>query len=167
MRLGLRRPLSELSQALVPLSTGVLCGFFAAPPTTPSSQASGAVPAEIRVNLGPGMAKVDGALFASSDAEPLVDFPLPDPPVLAVGQGMYGVTLMGLDRSVEPPSHQILTVWAAPFDDEPIYPTHENILAVLEDSFLIDQYARLFAYNIARTGDTSISVWIDNSTRDA
>ena len=168
MRLGLRRPVSELAEVLTPLSTGVLSGLFAGYPTTPCSQATGAVPASIRFNLWPGMIKVDGALFTSPDPDPMVDYPIPnDPPVLTVGQGAYGVVLFGLDRSVEPPSHQMVAVWAAPFDDEPIYPTHEDVLAALEGYSFIDKYARMFMIGISRTGDTSVSVWIDNTTRDA
>lgn len=171
LRLGLRRPTPTLGQML---GTRVISGLFVSEATLASSQASGAVPPVARVNVEAGTAIVSGVSLISPtprvnfllDNSSYVETPLP---ILEVGQSVYGTIVLGSVYYDEiTASCDIFTVWSTPYggEDEPTFASDAEIkdFLVTTQGYL-PEYAVLATYQIARTGDTAISTYVENNVR--
>lgn len=174
----LQNPASALSKQIKALSAGdfaalerwrrnrVIWGLGVVDSTTPSSQATGAVPPTVLVTVGKGSLLVNGFplnLFSDGDQAPFVDMELYDCPVLTVGgANCVACALVGADSGYG----TTFQVWGAAAAGAGELPTDAEIVAALVAQGYGENFVKLAAVTVSRGSDLVITVGIDNEYRD-
>lgn len=139
----------------------VIYGFGILDPTTPSSQGSGAVAPEIRVNAVPGAVVVNGDTYMTYTASEFDDFPVGSPPVLEVGE-FANAAIIGVFDSYA----SVTAVWGPQTDDGLALPSDSDIRTWLLANGYRADYVRMAIVRIDRAADTVLNQSIDNTWRD-